>query len=168
MKRSRVIIIGVICVYGAVIVFALWPFWNQAENAKVEIAQSRQLVRSRQSESGVNEEEVYTQLQAKADALNRYFLKTKDDVVFFDHIESLAKNQGVIASIRFLQEPAPGKIQNISLEVTIDGPYLSTMSFLSALEVQPFVIQVTDITIQTNDQASGTVRSTVTFQTLWE
>lgn len=168
MKRLPVIMSMVVATYLAMVGFVLWPFWRNATTTKAEIAQARRILNSRQSESGVDDEALSARLQSRADTLDRYIIQTNDDVGFFDHIESLAKNEGVTAAIRFLEEPVTGKIQVIRLEVAVTGSYHATLSFLGALEVQPFVVRVTDLTMQTDDQASGAIRTIATMQTLWE
>ncbi len=168
MKRLPIIISLVIATYLTTISFVLWPFWRNATTSKAEIAQSRRILNARQSEAGVDDEVVYARLQSRADALDRYILQMKNDVGFFDHVESLAKNEGVNAAIRFLEEPLAGTMQIVHLEVAVTGSYEATLSFLGALEVQPFVVRVTDLTMHADDQAAGATRTTVTIQTLWE
>lgn len=168
MKRLPVIMSVVVATYLAMVSFVLWPFWKSATTTKAEIAQARRILNARQGESRVDDEALFARLQSRADALDRYIIQISDDVGFFDHLESLAKNEGVTPAIRFLEEPLAGTIQVIGLEVTVTGSYEASLSFLGALEVQPFVVRVTDLTMQTDDQASGAIRTTVTMQTLWE
>lgn len=134
--------------------FALLPLLFRLEKIAKDIKAQEEAVKFFQEQNRKLQEAaaVYSTSQAVSEQTKNIFVNPKAPISFIEFLEKLAKEQEVLLQIipKSKTELKPWK--GIAFSLNIKGPFLKSLNFLNKLENAPFLVEISQVTINRLDE----------------
>lgn len=115
----------------------------------------------------------YNKLLPESEALKVAYIPQNDELRFITNLETIANETNVEQGLQLRLEniKKSGAYQQLPFDITITGTYENTIRYISALESQPAITQITDLRMsasQSKGQSNGTIQTRISAFVLQE